>query len=237
MKNILRRVVSKCNHLFQINATKCFTIQGKVLMLHWVGDGVLDDECEPFRITIAQCKKLLLWLKYKNTIRLENWEQSDDFYALTIDDVPENFYHNAYPLLKKYGIPFTLFVNVSLIDKEGFITKRQLLEMSQCELCSIGSHGVNHSEYTLLNKEDALRDLKESKRELEQLIGKSVEMYAFPYGSYYACGYANKHLAGDVYKYAFGTVACPITKPLLLKRFFLPRINVDVDFIRNLQYA
>ena len=106
--------------------------------------------------------------------------------------------------------------------------------MSQCDLCTVGSHGVNHGEYALLKKGDALRDLKESKRVLEQLIGKPVEMYAFPYGSYYACGYANKYLAGDVYKYAFSTIACPITKPLLLKRFFLPRINVNVEFINSL---
>lgn len=234
MENVLQRIISKCCHLFHINVAKCFPSQGKVLMLHWVGDKVLDDECEPFRISVAQCKRLLLWLKSKNTIRLENWEQSEDFYALTIDDVPENFYHNAFPLLKEYGIPFTLFVNVSLLDKEGFITKKQLLEMSQCDLCTVGSHGVNHGEYALLKKGDALRDLKESKRVLEQLIGKPVEMYAFPYGSYYACGYANKYLAGDVYKYAFSTIACPITKPLLLKRFFLPRINVNVEFINSL---
>ena len=61
-----------------------------------------------------------------------------------------------------------------------------------------------------------------------------VEMFAFPYGSYYACGYANKHLAGDVYKYAFGTVACPITKPSLLKIYYLPRINVDMEFLNLL---
>lgn len=131
---LIRRIIGKCCHLFHINAAKCFTNQGKVLMLHWVGDKVLDDECEPFRISVAQCKRLLLWLKSKNTILLENWEQSADFYALTIDDVPEYFYHNAYPLLKEYGIPFTLFVNVSLLDKDGFITKEQLIEMSQCEL-------------------------------------------------------------------------------------------------------
>lgn len=234
MENVLQRIISKCCHVFHIIAAKCFTNQGKVLMLHWVGDKVLDDECEPFRISVAQCKRLLSWLKSKNIIRLDNWEQSEDFYALTIDDVPENFYHNAYPLLKEYGIPFTLFVNVSLLDKDGFITKEQLIEMSQCDLCTIGSHGVNHGEYSLLKKEDALRDLKESKRALEQLIGKPVEMYAFPYGSYYACGYAYKHFAGDVYRYAFGTISCPITKPLLLKRFFLPRINVDVEFINSL---
>ena len=91
--------------------------------------------------------------------------------------------------------------------------------MSQDKLCTIGSHGVSHGEFALLNKEQALRELQDSKYELERIIGKPVELFAYPYGSYYACGYANKHLAEEVYKYAFGTVACPITKPSLLKKY------------------
>ena len=83
-------------------------------MLHWVGDEIQDEETEPYRISTEQCRRFLVWLKSKNTIRLENWEREEDFYALTIDDVPENFYYNAYPLLKEASIPFTLFVNVSL---------------------------------------------------------------------------------------------------------------------------
>lgn len=136
--------------------------------------------------------------------------------------------------MEEAGIPFTLFVNVSLLDKEEFITRKQLVEMSQSELCTIASHGVSHGEFALLNKEQALQDLQDSKCELEQIIGKPVEMFAYPYGSYYACGYANKHLAGKVYKYAFGTVACPITKPSFLKKYYLPRINVDKNNLNTL---
>lgn len=231
---LIRRIIGKICHIFHINAAKLLVHQGRVLMLHWVGDEVSDNETEPFRISVAQFKKLLIWLKSKNIIRLETWEKTNDFYALTIDDVPENFYENAYPLLKEAGIPFTLFVNVSLLDKNGFITREQLKEMSQNSLCTIGSHGISHGEFCLMNKNEALNDLRDSKMELEALIGKPVDMYAFPYGSYYACGYTNKHFAGETYKYAFGTVACPITKPLLLKRYFLPRINVDVEFLNSL---
>lgn len=203
-------------------------------MLHWVGDMVLDAKHERYRISTNQFCELQQWLKTRNIIRLENWEQETDFVALTIDDVPENFYQNAFPLLRETGIPFTLFVNVSLLDKEGFITKDQLLEMSRYELCTIGSHGMSHGEYALLNRMEALKDLEESKAELERLIGKTVEMYAYPYGSYYACGYRNKHLASKVYKYAFGTIVCPITKPMLLKQYFLPRINVDAEFVNSI---
>ena len=224
---LVRRAIGKCCHMFHTNVAKLFSERGRVLMLHWVGDEVQDEETEPFRI-------FLQWLKSKKTIRLENWEKEHDFFALTIDDVPENFYHNAYPLLEEAGIPFTLFVNVSLLDKEEFITRKQLVEMSQSELCTIASHGVSHGEFALLNKEQALQDLQDSKCELEQIIGKPVEMFAYPYGSYYACGYANKHLAGKVYKYAFGTVACPITKPSFLKKYYLPRINVDKNNLNTL---
>lgn len=232
--NPLKRIIGKFSHLFYIYTANCFAPRGKVLMLHWVGDEFLDAEHEPYRITTNQFHKLTQWLNLRNVIRLENWEQEKDFYALTIDDVPENFYLNAFPLLKEAGIPFTLFVNVSLLDKEGFITKDHLLEMSRYELCTIGSHGVSHGEYALFNKEKALKDLEESKKELERIIGKPVEMYAYPYGSYYACGYRNKHLAGEVYNYSFGTIACPITKPMLLKQYFLPRINVDVEFVNSI---
>lgn len=203
-------------------------------MLHWVGNEMQDEETEAFRVTIEQFIRLLQWLNTRRVIRLEDWESIDNFYALTIDDVPENFYQNAYPLLKEAKVPFTIFVNVSLLDKDGFISTAQLKEMASCELCTIGSHGVNHGEYALLNKDEALNDLRQSRETLEQIIGKPVEMYAYPYGSYYACGYNNKHVAGKVYKYAFGTVACPITKPLLLKRYFLPRINVGIEFINSL---
>lgn len=232
--NILRRVIGKCCHLCYTNVASFLTPKGKIYMLHWIGDEKQDDETEPFRLSVEQFCLFLKWSKKQNVIHLKDWEGADNFIAITIDDVPENFYINAFPLLKKEEIPFTIFVNVSLLDKEGFITKEQLVEMSQCPLCTIGSHGVNHGEYALLDRTDAMNDLVCSKRELEKIIGKPVEMYAFPYGSYYACGYRNKHIAGEIYKYSFGTIASPITKPSLQRKYFLPRINVDRNLIHNL---
>lgn len=230
--NLIKRIISKCCHIFHINAAKCFTTQGKVLMLHWIEDDILDSKYEPFRISVNQCKQLLNWLKRKNTIHLENWEHEQDFYAISIDDVPESFYYNAFPLFKAAGIPFTIFVNISLLNKDGYISTQQLLEMAQCDLCSVGSHGVKHNEYALLSPQQAIDDLQKSKEIIEQIIGKQIEMYAYPYGSYYACGYTNKHLAGKVYKYCFSTIPCSITKPMLLKNYFLPRINANVEFFK-----
>lgn len=230
----IRRIIGKIMHIILIFAAKFFFTEGQVLMLHWVGNEVQDDETEPYRISIVQFERLVQWLQNRKTIRLEKWENEHDFYAITIDDVPENFYLHAYPILKRAGLPFTIFVNISLLNQEGFITTEQLIEMSQCELCTIGSHGISHGEFAVLNREQVEYELKNSKLILESIVNKPVELFAFPYGSYYACGYSNKHLAGEIYEYAFGTVASSITKPSLLKKYFLPRINVDVNLLNSM---
>lgn len=234
MMKIVSRIFGKCVGVANINLSKLFPTRGRVLMLHWVGNETLDEEYDRYRISIQQFKFMLKWLKQKNTIRLENWAIETDFYALTIDDVPESFYTNAYPLLKEYAIPFTIFVNTSMLGKEGYINRDQLREMAQCELSTIGSHGIRHDFFTSYSKADALRELADSRAQIENIINKPVDIFAFPYGSYYACGYRNKHLAAKVYDYAFGTINSPITAPSLFKKYFLPRINVDEAFLKSI---
>lgn len=229
--NYIRRTICKLLHLFYEKQSVFKKHKGIVLMLHGVEKNSANGNL--YQITLEECKKLLIFLKRKNTIRLENWKQENDFYALTIDDVPSNFYYNAFPLLREGGIPFTIFVNVSLLDSEGYITSCQLKEMADCDLCTVGSHGITHSLYYKMSKTNAQKDLAESKRILEGIIGKKVEMYAFPYGSYYACGFVNKVLVTQIYKYGFSTIAAYITEPQSLPDYFIPRINVDSNFIKK----
>lgn len=227
--NQFRRIIGKIAHVYYIHKSKNKPIRGSVLTLH----GISDDVGE-FDVTVDDFENLLRFLKTKNTIRLENWENENNFYALTFDDVLLSFYEKAYPLLKKYQIPFTIFVNTSMLGEPKFINESQLAEISNCALCTVGSHGVSHDEFQKMNTVEALEDLKQSKQTLEQMLHRNIDMYAFPYGSYYACGYNNKHLATDIYKYGFSMVKCPITKPSVLPAFFLPRINVDSKYISNL---
>lgn len=226
----IRRVISKLIHLFYERKAKTFPIQGKILMFHNVGSEQYSD----FNISTSDFESFLKRMTVSRIIRLENWNNCDDFYAISIDDVPEEFYHNAFPLLKKYKIPFTIFVSTSLLDTDGFISTRQLLEITACDLCTIGSHGVVHDEYALLTRKEKRKELSESRLQLSQLIGKQVEIYAFPYGSLFACGYKHKHYVKDYYKFGFGTIQIPITKPTILPDYFLPRINVTTSNIAKL---
>lgn len=225
--DLLKRLASRIIHrYFEVFGTWNRRIIGWIYMIHNVGGS----EGE-FNISTDQFEKLLNYLSQKNVIRLENLEHEADFTALSIDDVPASFYYNAYPLLKKYKIPFTLFVSCSLLDTEGYITTDMLQEMSACGLCTVGSHGWEHDYYCKFDEESARKDLVTSKTQIENIIDGVVELYAFPYGSFYACGMKQKHLVKDYYKYGFGTVSCPITSPSSLPNYFLPRINLTKEII------
>jgi hypothetical protein len=50
----------------------------------------------------------------------------------------------------------------------------------------VGSHSVTHRYMTRMSLGDCLREMRESKIELEEITGRSVLSFAFPYGDYNA---------------------------------------------------
>ena len=149
--------------------------RGRVLMFHSVGD-IVEDE---FNVSVNELESVLSSLAHKNVIPLESWETEDDFYALTFDDVPDSFYKYAYPLLKKYNLPFTIFVSTSLVGKEGYLNWEQILEISKSKLCSIGSHGHKHDFFWRMTSSEARNDLSESKQLLEKKVNISMDKHLF----------------------------------------------------------
>jgi peptidoglycan/xylan/chitin deacetylase (PgdA/CDA1 family) len=104
--------------------------------------------------------------------------------VLSFDDGYDDFYNNAFPLLKKYNLPATLYVIINSLDKTGYLTKAQLRELADSGLVEIGSHTFNHLDLRRLKDKDAVFEIKESRRELQKLSGQKVETFAYPYGYY-----------------------------------------------------
>lgn len=220
-KEICQRIISKVLHVGFEVTSKLFPEQGRIYVIHDIGE-----EDSEFVLTPTQFEEFLVNHKNDNFIRLEDLEKAQNFVALTIDDVPEGFYRYGFPLLKKYNIPFTIFVNISLLNTYGYITDKMLVEMSECELSTIGSHGLTHSYFRNLTEQEIKDYFSVSKKKLENICKKDVSLFAFPYGSFYACGYCHKHLLKEFYSHGFGTVSSAITLPSLLPNYFLPRINL-----------
>lgn len=104
--------------------------------------------------------------------------------ALTFDDGYEDFYTQAFPLLKKYNSKATLYVIINRLDTKGYLTRSQVKELASSGLVEIGSHTFNHPDLRKLKSKDAKFEIEASKRILEQISGKPVLTFAYPFGYY-----------------------------------------------------
>lgn len=109
--------------------------------------------------------------------------------VITIDDGYVSGYSEAWPVLKKFGYPFTMFVYTNYISAGGKSIKwEQLAEMVAAGV-DIGSHTVSHASLTQKKgKTDGeyetwlWNELRGSKDILEQRLSTKVRTLAFPYG-------------------------------------------------------
>ena len=123
--------------------------------------------------------------------------------AITIDDGYENNFVSAYPILKKYGVPATIFVITGKIGSEGFVTWDEIKEMSDSGIIDIESHTKEHKWLTGLDDKTLEDELEGSKKILESRLGKEVPFVCYPMGGYNERVETVARSAG--YKAAFGT--------------------------------
>ena len=152
-----------------------------------------------------------------------NLERHSKFCVVTFDDVPSNFYYNAYPYLKKNNIPFTLFITTNYLENKDYLSQDQIKQLDTDPLCTIGAHTLSHP--MLRRCENPFAELLESKKKLEQILGHEIKYMAYPYGKHSSISNRIRRLASKAgYRYAFSTIDAPITDITLRYKYFLPRI-------------
>ena len=111
--------------------------------------------------------------------------------AITFDDGFENFFRSAVPELQKRGIPATMFVISAAIGKafgpanrsEKVMSLEQIQALPE-ELITIGSHTSTHPLLPAIAEKDALRELVESRIELEKILDRTIPLFSFPFGGF-----------------------------------------------------
>ena len=100
---------------------------------------------------------------------------------ISFDDGNQTDYTIAFPLLEKYGFKTTFFLTSDFIDKPGHLSKSQILKMSQGGMV-FGTHGKTHKFLSTLDENELKMELLESKKSLEQITGKKIELLSLPGG-------------------------------------------------------
>ena len=114
--------------------------------------------------------------------------------VITFDDGYEDNFENAFLPLLSRGMVATWFIVASAIGgasnwlkgngrNRPLLTRGQILDMDQAGM-EIGSHGYRHVSYPALSREEQQEEMVASREKLEDLLGKSVQGFAFPYGNY-----------------------------------------------------
>jgi peptidoglycan/xylan/chitin deacetylase (PgdA/CDA1 family) len=122
------------------------------------------------------------------------------YVAVTFDDGFVSVMDHALPELESRHIPWTFFVPTgSWGQRPGWVHDRtarsyaqtvlttdQLRRLGDTPSVTIGAHSITHPDFLQLDDGQACRELEQSKIELEQLLGREVSLFSFPYGRYSA---------------------------------------------------
>lgn len=113
--------------------------------------------------------------------------------AVTLDDGFEDNYSNAFPILRKYQIPATVFLATGSMEghnrwmtrrnfpKRKMLTWEQIRSMAEAGI-GFGAHTVNHGKLPELGIESVKYEITVSKQEIENKLGKACNHFAYPYG-------------------------------------------------------
>lgn len=132
----------------------------------------------------------------KEIIRfIDGSNEDENLVAITFDDGYQDIYENAYPVVKKYGYPATVFVVSDLIGKENLwdhenlnVRKRLLDWDTILELkgngVDLGSHTKTHPFLTKLSANELDNEIIGSMEAMEERLKCTVESFCYPYGDY-----------------------------------------------------
>jgi peptidoglycan/xylan/chitin deacetylase (PgdA/CDA1 family) len=129
---------------------------------------------------------------YCERMRHGDLPTNDRMVVLTFDDGYRNNYTVAFPVMRRFGFTATLFIATGYVGGRNtwydgpdleMASWEELREMSAAGF-EIAPHTITHPRLNELPLEAALREVEDSRKEIESRVGAPARVFAYPYGVY-----------------------------------------------------
>lgn len=198
----------------------------------------------PFTIYVATNlpdKKAIFWwyllerlVNQESSIKAQLGPNTIDLKCSSIKEKENAFYQlrsniltfdetNQENILKDFFQPFGF--GIFDLNDEINLTWKDVLELSNDNLVTIGAHTVSHHNLCSLSDEIARQEILHSKEKIEQHIQKEVKHFSYPLGKY------NEKLRMMVENSSFATATTTRTSNIfsdhINRMFELPRVSIN----------
>ena len=163
---------------------------------------------------------------------------------ICFDDGFQGIYENI-DIINDLEVPIRIFIVTSFIDKDYFLSRDQIKELTRNPLVKFGSHTHKHQDLPLLSDEEITKELSNSRRILSSICNEDIDTLCYPKGlfsesiAYLArnLGYGRQYcsLPGSYYDEIFPSVKNRSLVQFSSEREFLNILNGG-DKILNAWY-
>ncbi len=156
----------------------------RVLMYHAIGSTVPGDVQGRYCIAPVQFAAQMEHLAASRR-RVGVLGHTDADVVITFDDGYRDNLTQAYPVLKRLGLPFTIFAATGFVRSGAplYLSGAELHALAADPLVTIGAHGDTHTRLTTLTGNALRQELGNSKKWLEDATGKAVTVMSYPHGA------------------------------------------------------
>jgi peptidoglycan/xylan/chitin deacetylase (PgdA/CDA1 family) len=102
--------------------------------------------------------------------------------VVTMDDGDPSVYEIAAPIFERHNIPYIVYAVPGRIGQNDHMTPIQMRNLVD-RGAEIGSHSMTHRSMTSLSAKELAFELAESKKRIEDITGKAVRSFAYPFGT------------------------------------------------------
>ena len=185
---------------------------------------VTKDQFDSHLVELSKKKYSIKSLEFIMDTIINDGNLSNNTVGISVDDADRSFYEIGWPKFKKNGIPVTLFVNTSTIQKnnKNYLNWDQIRELKK-DGVSIGAHSHNHYHMSELTIEEIRKEIELSNNIFLDELGSIPSLFAYPYGE------ANQEIINLLkeykFKVAFGQHSGVINETSNL--YYLPRFSLN----------